>query len=69
VKVIVRDFVHRRCKDLFPNSRKEDMARCAQISYPLVELVLWLCAQEQRIVRSLKNNKEAEVGGCSPTLG
>jgi hypothetical protein len=35
-----------------------------------VELALWLCAQEQRDVRSLKTNKEEEeVGGRSPTLG
>jgi hypothetical protein len=69
--VIVRDFVDRLCKALCPDLiRGRRIWRGARRSPVLVELALWLCAQEQRNVRSLKTNKEEEeVGGRSPTLG
>ena len=50
--------------------RKVDLVSGAHITCPLQSWALWLCAHEQKNVRSLKTNKEEEeVGGCSPTLG
>jgi hypothetical protein len=52
-------FVHRLCKGLVlgPNSGKEDVVRCVQISCPMWS---WLCVSVH--VRRLKeDNKEDEV--------
>jgi hypothetical protein len=59
--VIVRDFLHRLCKALCLDLIREGGSSevCSDI-LSFVELALWLCAQEQRNVTSLKTNKEEE---------
>jgi hypothetical protein len=39
---------------------KVDLVHCVEITCPVRSLALWLCAQEQRNVRSLQTNKEEE---------
>jgi hypothetical protein len=58
------------CKRLFASKElalfldlvlgKVDLLHCAQITCPMRSMALWLCAQEQRNVRSLHTNKEEE---------
>jgi hypothetical protein len=66
--VFCKCFVHRLCKGsvLGPNSGKEDLTRCAQISYPMRS---WICGSVHVRILKETNKEEEELVDVAPHWG